>query len=76
MVSIPACCLLLHGPLIVPAVSPGRLFAASEVKLLVAHLVVTYDMKFEDGKGAPPEFRIARLCIPGTSDVMFKKWQK
>jgi len=52
---------------------PGRLFAASEVKLLLAHLIVTYDIKFEDGKGAPPEFRIARLCIPRTSDVMFKK---
>jgi hypothetical protein len=75
MVSIPACCLILHWPLIRP-VSPGRLFAANEVKLLVAHLVVTYDIKFEDGKGAPPEFHFAGFCIPGTSDVMFKKRQK
>jgi len=55
---------------------PGRLFVAGELKLLLAHLVVTYDLKFGEGKGVPPELRVATLCVPGASDVMFRKRQK
>jgi len=55
---------------------PGRFFAANELKVLLAHLVVTYDMKFEEGKGAPRDFRIALTCIPRTTDVMFRTRQK
>jgi len=51
---------------------PGRFFAVNEAKLLLAHLVVTYDMKFEEGKGAPPTRCIATLRIPKTTGVMFK----
>jgi len=57
-------------------ISPGRLFVVGELKLLLAHLVVKYDLKFEEGKGVPPELRVATLCVPGTSDVMFRKRQK
>ncbi|KAI0254422.1 cytochrome P450 [Lactifluus subvellereus] len=54
---------------------PGRFFAANEVKALLAHMVVTYDMKFEEGKCAPPDHCIAGMCIPGRTNVMFRKRQ-
>jgi hypothetical protein len=44
------------------SVSPGRFFAVDEVKALFAHIVATYDIKFEEG--VPPEFFIARSPIP------------
>ncbi|THH19419.1 hypothetical protein EW146_g1766 [Bondarzewia mesenterica] len=33
---------------------PGRFFAASELKAMLAHIVLTYDVRFEDGKTKPP----------------------
>jgi hypothetical protein len=54
-------------------VSPGRFFAANEVKALLAHMVVTYDMKFEEGKGFPPDSCIAGMRIPGRANVVFRK---
>jgi hypothetical protein len=56
--------------------SPGRFFAANELKALFAHLVVTYDMKFEDGKKAPPGLFIAGFSIPRPVNVMFRARQK
>jgi hypothetical protein len=55
------------------AVSPGRFFAANEVKALLAHMVVTYDMKIKEGKGVPPDLCIAGMRIPGRTGVMFRK---
>ncbi|KAH9975527.1 cytochrome P450 [Lactifluus volemus] len=54
---------------------PGRFFAATELKALLAHMIVTYDMKFEEGKGAPPQLWIAGVYIPRSSNVMFRKRQ-
>jgi hypothetical protein len=56
-------------------ISPGRFFAATELKALLAHMVVTYDMKFEDGKGAPSGLCIAGMRVPGQTNVMFRKRQ-
>jgi hypothetical protein len=56
-------------------ISPGRFFAVNEVKLFFAHLLVTYDMKFEKGKEAPPDLYIASLRIPRSTGVMFRKRQ-
>lgn len=75
MVSTPIVCHPLDG-LSHFIISPGRLFVTGELKLLLAHLVVTYDLKFQEGKGVPPELRVATLCVPRTSDVMFRKRQK
>ncbi|KAI0284729.1 cytochrome P450 [Russula brevipes] len=55
---------------------PGRFFAVNEIKALLAHIVVTYDIKFEEGKGFPPDRCIAALRIPGTANVMFRARQK
>ena len=57
-------------------ISPGRFFSANEVKMLLAHLVVTYDMQFEEGKEAPRPLSIAGLSIPRTTDAMFRTRQK
>jgi cytochrome P450 len=55
---------------------PGRFFAVNEVKALFAHIVSTYDVKFEEGKGVPRELCIAGLRFPGNSNVMFRTRQK
>jgi len=55
---------------------PGRFFAANEVKALLAYIVATYDMKFEEGKEAPRELCVAGLRIAGAANVMFRTRQK
>jgi len=55
---------------------PGRFFAVNEVKALLAHIVVTYDFKFEEGKGAPPDLCIGAARIPGSANVLFRVRQK
>ena len=57
-------------------ISPGRFFAVNEVKALFAHIVATYDVKFEEGKGVPRERCIAALRFPGKADVSFRTRQK
>jgi hypothetical protein len=46
------------------------------MKALLAYLVVTYDIKFEEGKEAPRELCIAGIRIAGNADVMFRTRQK
>ncbi|KAH9036352.1 cytochrome P450 [Lactarius pseudohatsudake] len=55
---------------------PGRFFAVNEVKALLAHVVVTYDIKFEEGTEAPRGFIINSIRMPGKADAMFRKRQK
>ncbi|KAH9176040.1 cytochrome P450 [Lactarius sanguifluus] len=52
---------------------PGRFFAVNEVKVLLAHVIVTYDIKFEEGKQAPRSFIINSIRIPGKANAMFRK---
>lgn len=40
--------------------------------MLLAHLVTTYDVKFEEGK-EPKQFFINGVLIPGRGDVLFRK---
>ncbi|KAF8504637.1 cytochrome P450 [Russula emetica] len=55
---------------------PGRFFASAEMKALLAHIVVTYDLKLEEGKKVPRGFNFATARIPGNADVLFRKRQK
>ncbi|KAF8471427.1 cytochrome P450 [Russula ochroleuca] len=55
---------------------PGRLLAANEVKALLAHILVTYDIKFEEGKGVPRELRFGSFRAPGNANILFRKRQK
>jgi hypothetical protein len=56
--------------------SPGRFFAIAVIKALLAHIIATYDIKFEEGKGVPRQRRIGQMFLPGNADVLFRKRQK
>lgn len=45
-----------HGP----HACPGRYFAANEIKVLIAELLIKYDLKFADGEGRPKN-----MLLPG-----------
>ncbi|KAN0130728.1 Cytochrome P450 [Lactarius tabidus] len=55
---------------------PGRFFAANEVKALLAHILVTYDFKVEEGKKAPRTRTIGSMRVPENANVMFRKRQR
>jgi hypothetical protein len=50
--------------------------ATIEIKALLAHIVVTYDVKFEEGKGFPLERHMGLFRYPGNADVLFRKRQR
>jgi len=54
--------------------SPGRFFAANELKCMLAHIVVNYDVKFRDGR-APGPIYFGSANIPAPAKVMFRKRQ-
>jgi len=54
-------------------VCPGRFFAINGIKGLLAHIIVTYDVKFEEGKGAPPQRVLSLLRGPRDTDLLFRK---
>lgn len=56
------------------AASPGRFFAANELKAMMAYIVVNYDVKFEDDGIRPPNKWLGLTIIPDpTASVMFRK---
>ncbi|KAI9441480.1 cytochrome P450 [Lactarius indigo] len=55
---------------------PGRFFAVNEVKALLAHILITYDVRFEEGKQAPRSLIINAVRIPGKANAMFRKRQR
>ncbi|KAI0060665.1 cytochrome P450 [Artomyces pyxidatus] len=54
---------------------PGRFFAANELKAMLAHILVTYDVKFPEGCSFPPDRFFGTACTPGSADLMFRKRQ-
>ncbi|KAE9393372.1 cytochrome P450 [Gymnopus androsaceus JB14] len=53
---------------------PGRFFAVNEIKALLAHVLVTYDLKLEnDGEYPPEEWQEAALIPNMSAKVMFRK---
>ncbi|KAI0060038.1 cytochrome P450 [Artomyces pyxidatus] len=54
---------------------PGRFFAATLLKTMLAHIIVTYDVKMEGGQGFPPDSYISNSAIPASAGVMFRKRQ-
>jgi len=57
-------------------VCPGRFFAINEIKGLLAHIIVTYDVKFEEGKGAPPQRIVSFLRGPRDTNLLFRRRSK
>ncbi|KAF9246259.1 cytochrome P450 [Melanogaster broomeanus] len=53
---------------------PGRFYAASVLKTMLAHIVVSYDIKLEDGVTRPKSLRVGPFTIANRSaKVMFRK---
>jgi len=46
---------------------PGRAFAAAELKLIVAHLVYNYDLRFRDGQSRPKNVYMDFQIMPDPS---------
>jgi hypothetical protein len=65
-----------HDNLSLLSLSPGRVFAANMIKALLAHMVVTYEMKFEKGNEVPADRCIFGMRIPGHTNVMFRRRQR
>lgn len=54
--------------------SPGRFFAANELKSMMAHVVMTYDVSMEKPGHIPQPVRIGAINSPNrTAKVLFKK---
>ncbi|KAH9918497.1 cytochrome P450 [Fomitopsis serialis] len=55
---------------------PGRFFVGNELKMIIAYLVLNYDMKFEDDGPRPPNKWLSVTVIPDPSaKVYFRKRQ-
>ena len=55
-------------------VSPGRFFAAAELKMMLAHVVTTYDIKLEENISRPRSLHIGNsIGANPTAKVMFRK---
>ncbi|KAK7031683.1 cytochrome P450 monooxygenase 51 [Favolaschia claudopus] len=55
---------------------PGRHMAATELKAIVAHIVLNYDIKLADGEDRPANQYVASACLPhATAKVFFRKRQ-
>ncbi|EKM50862.1 uncharacterized protein PHACADRAFT_128456 [Phanerochaete carnosa HHB-10118-sp] len=53
---------------------PGRFFAANELKSMMAHLVMTYDIRMEKPGEIPPGFCFSSNILPNrTAKVLFRK---
>jgi cytochrome P450 len=53
---------------------PGRFFAAYELKQMLAHVVLNYDVKFENEGVRPPNKRFMTISLPDpTVEVLFRK---
>ncbi|KAI6039988.1 cytochrome P450 [Pisolithus marmoratus] len=53
---------------------PGRFFAATLLKTVLAHIVMSYDVKLEDDTPHPNSLHVGRFIVPNpTVKVMFRK---
>jgi cytochrome P450 len=55
-------------------VCPGRFFASTEIKLMLAYVVTTYDVKMrEDGVRPPDALFVNRISPNPTAEVLFRR---
>ena len=55
-------------------ICPGRYFAACVLKLILAHIVMTYDVKMEIEGVRPPDTWFLETCVPNpNANVLFRK---
>lgn len=54
--------------------SPGRFFAITELKAMLAHVLVTYDVKFQNEGVRPPNQWFGTTSLPNrNAEIMFRK---
>jgi hypothetical protein len=51
--------------------SPGRFFAINEIKMIFAHMLITYDMQFDDAHPPPQPWWLNPYAEP--VQLMFRK---
>jgi hypothetical protein len=56
--------------------SPGRFFAANEMKSLFAYIITTYDIKLGEGQKVPRDYGVVGMRLFFTGKVMFRARQK
>ena len=49
---------------------PGRFLATNVIKLIIAHLLMNYDMRFPDGQGRPPNVAAHEYSFPNPEGVV------
>jgi len=54
---------------------PGRFFAVNEIKVLVARILMTYDIKLEEGCCVPHDRHMGTFRVVKTTDVLFRRHQ-
>ncbi|KAF8627694.1 hypothetical protein AX15_004292 [Amanita polypyramis BW_CC] len=53
---------------------PGRFFAANEVKAILGHILLNYDVKMANGGGRPANLNFGRSVLPDPkAEVLFRK---
>lgn len=53
---------------------PGRFFAGSEIKMILAHLLLNYDIKMKDGERRPAPNMFMMTKSPSmTAEILFKR---
>ncbi|KAK7751248.1 hypothetical protein SLS62_006793 [Diatrype stigma] len=53
---------------------PGRFFAAAEAKMILAHLLLRYDIKLKEGEGRPrPMMFMMTKCPSPSAEILFKR---
>jgi cytochrome P450 len=55
---------------------PGRFFAALEMKLIIAHLILNYDVRLEQPGVRPPDFVFEANCMPNAQARILLKRRK
>ena len=56
--------------------SPGRFFAANELKAMMAYTVLNYDVKMQDDSGIPePVWYSVKVMPNREAQVMFRRRQ-
>ena len=55
---------------------PGRFFAANELKAMLAHLVLEYDVRFKEGENRLPSLVVEHNILPPQMQLEIRKRQK
>ena len=55
---------------------PGRFFAANELKAMLAHLVLEYDVRFKEGESRLPSLVVEHNILPPQMQLEIRKRQK